>query len=103
MTIFAESQRGTGEGFGPWDRPGATMTNGTAENTVASVNGTKLEITGDFGTAGAIAATLALLLAGATVLRDVSTVIGSNASAAAHPAGKLRSNRSARADTGAAA
>jgi hypothetical protein len=39
VTIFAESQRGTGEGFGPWDRPGATMTNGTAENTVASVNG----------------------------------------------------------------
>jgi hypothetical protein len=39
VTIFAESQRGTGEGFGPWDRPGATMTNRTAENTVASVNG----------------------------------------------------------------
>ena len=39
VTIFAESQRGTGEGFGPWDRPGATMTNGTADNTVASVNG----------------------------------------------------------------
>jgi len=39
VTIFAESQRGTGEGFGPWDRPGATMTNGTAESTVASVNG----------------------------------------------------------------
>ncbi len=39
VTIFAESQRGTGEGFRPWDRPGSTMTNGTAENTVASVNG----------------------------------------------------------------
>jgi len=39
VTIFAESQRGTGEGFRPWDRPGTTMTNGTAESTVASVNG----------------------------------------------------------------
>jgi hypothetical protein len=39
VTIFAESQRGTGEGFGPWDRPGSTMTNGTADNSVASVNG----------------------------------------------------------------
>jgi len=39
VTIFAESQRGTGEGFRPWDRPGSTMTNGTAENPVASANG----------------------------------------------------------------
>jgi len=39
VTIFAESQRGTGEGFHPWDRPGSTMTNGTAENTVAGANG----------------------------------------------------------------
>ena len=39
VTIFAESQRGTGEGFRPWDKPGTTMTNGTADSTVASVNG----------------------------------------------------------------
>lgn len=39
VTIFAESQRGTGEGFRPWDRPGSTMTNGTAGNPVSSVNG----------------------------------------------------------------
>jgi hypothetical protein len=39
VTIFAESQRGTGEGFRPWDRPGSTMTNGTAGDLVASVNG----------------------------------------------------------------
>jgi hypothetical protein len=39
VTIFAESQRGTGEGFRPWNRPGSTMTNGTADSTVASVNG----------------------------------------------------------------
>ena len=39
VTIFAESQRGTGEGFRPWDRPGSTMTNGTAGSPVSSVNG----------------------------------------------------------------
>jgi len=38
VTIFSESQRGTGEGFRPWDRPGSTMTNGTADSTVASVD-----------------------------------------------------------------
>jgi hypothetical protein len=39
VTIFTESQRGTGEGFRPWDRPGSTMTNGTAGDLVSSVNG----------------------------------------------------------------
>jgi len=39
VTIFAESQRGIGAGFRPWDRPGSTMTNGTAGNPVSSVNG----------------------------------------------------------------
>ncbi len=39
VTIFAESQRGTGEGFRPWDRPGSTMTNGTANSIVSSVDG----------------------------------------------------------------
>ncbi|MFZ3359394.1 MAG: hypothetical protein WCA56_13520 [Xanthobacteraceae bacterium] len=39
VTIFAPSQRGTGEGFRPWDRPGSTMTNGTAGDLVSSVNG----------------------------------------------------------------
>ena len=39
VTIFAESQRGTGEGFRPWDRPGSTMTNGTAESIVSTVDG----------------------------------------------------------------
>ncbi|MCX7296420.1 MAG: hypothetical protein NTU64_05955, partial [Hyphomicrobiales bacterium] len=30
VTVFAESQRGTGEGFRPWDRmPNSTMTNAT--------------------------------------------------------------------------
>ena len=39
IMIFAESQRGTGEGHRPWDRPGATMTNATVETSVASVDG----------------------------------------------------------------
>jgi hypothetical protein len=39
VMIFAESQRGTGEGFRPWDRPGTTMTNATVDTTVASVDG----------------------------------------------------------------
>jgi hypothetical protein len=39
VTIFAESQRGTGEGHRPWDRPGTTMTNATVDTTVTSVDG----------------------------------------------------------------
>jgi hypothetical protein len=38
--IFLESQRGTGEGFRPWDRqPGSTMTNAAVDSTVAGVDG----------------------------------------------------------------
>lgn len=39
VTIFSEPQRGVGEGFKPWTRPGSTMTNGTAGSPVTSVNG----------------------------------------------------------------
>ena len=39
VTIFAPSQRGVGEGFRPWTRPGSTMTNGTAGSPVTGVNG----------------------------------------------------------------
>lgn len=39
VMIFAESQRGTGEGFRPWDRPNTTMTNGTVDTAVAGVDG----------------------------------------------------------------
>jgi hypothetical protein len=38
--IFAESMRGTGEGFRPWDgAPNSTMTNGTVATSVTNVNG----------------------------------------------------------------
>ncbi|MFZ2066680.1 MAG: hypothetical protein WAV27_11930 [Xanthobacteraceae bacterium] len=45
VTIFAESQRGTGEGFRPWDQPHSTMTNGTAGSSVSSVNGQVVTVT----------------------------------------------------------
>jgi len=38
--IFAESMRGTGEGFRPWDgAPNSTMTNGTVATSVTGVDG----------------------------------------------------------------
>jgi len=40
VTILAESQRGLSEGHRPWDvRPNSTMTNGTVDQTVTSVDG----------------------------------------------------------------
>ena len=39
VMIFAEVQRGTGEGHRPWVQPGSTMTNATVDSTVASVEG----------------------------------------------------------------
>jgi hypothetical protein len=39
IMIFAESQRGLGEGHRPWNQPGSTMTNATVDTTVASVDG----------------------------------------------------------------
>jgi len=44
IMIFAESQRGLGEGFRPWDRPGTTMTNGTVNTTAAGVDGQTLMV-----------------------------------------------------------
>jgi len=44
VMIFAETQRGTGEGHRPWVQPGSTMTNATVDTTVASVNGQVLMV-----------------------------------------------------------
>jgi hypothetical protein len=44
LTIFAETQRGTGEGHRPWTRPGSTMTNATVDSTVAGLNGQELVV-----------------------------------------------------------
>jgi hypothetical protein len=43
--IFAESQRGTGEGHRPWDgAPNSTMTNGTVGATVTGVDGPTITV-----------------------------------------------------------
>ena len=40
VTVFADVQRGLGEGHRPWDRqPNSTMTNATVDQTVAGVDG----------------------------------------------------------------
>jgi hypothetical protein len=40
VTVFAEVQRGQGEGHRPWDaKPNSTMTNGAVDQTVTSVDG----------------------------------------------------------------
>ncbi len=45
VTVFAEVQRGTGEGHRPWDRePNSTMTNATVATTVAGVDGQVLSV-----------------------------------------------------------
>jgi hypothetical protein len=44
VMIFAEVQRGTGEGHRPWSRPGSTMTNATVDTTVAGVDGQVLRV-----------------------------------------------------------
>lgn len=45
VTVFAETQRGLGEGFRPWDaRPNSTMTNGTVGETVTAVDGPMLTV-----------------------------------------------------------
>jgi hypothetical protein len=44
VMIFAESQRGTGEGHRPWNQPGSTMTNATVDTTVSSVDGQVLTV-----------------------------------------------------------
>ena len=45
VMIFAEQQRGTGEGHRPWDRPNSTMTNATVDTTVAGVDGQVIMVT----------------------------------------------------------
>ncbi len=45
VTVFAEVQRGLGEGFRPWTaRPNSTMTNGAVDQTVESADGPVLMV-----------------------------------------------------------
>jgi hypothetical protein len=50
VMIFAEVQRGTGEGHRPWNRPNTTMTNATVDTTVAGVDGQILTVNYKGGT-----------------------------------------------------
>lgn len=45
IVIFAESQRGLGEGHRPWDKPNTTMTNATVAKSVKGVEGPVLTVT----------------------------------------------------------
>src|SRR4029078_4205278 len=45
IMIFAEPMRGIGEGHRPWDRPGSTMTNGTVDARVGSVEDGDVTVT----------------------------------------------------------
>ena len=49
VTIFAESQRGTGEGHRAWDRPNTTMTNAAVETSVAAFDGQSMRVTYKMG------------------------------------------------------
>src|SRR5262249_2805940 len=44
VMIFAETQRGLGDGHRPWTQPGSTMTNGNVDTTVAGVDGQVLSV-----------------------------------------------------------
>ena len=44
VMIFAEVQRGAGEGHRPWSRPGSTMTNATVDTSVAGIDGQELRV-----------------------------------------------------------
>jgi hypothetical protein len=44
VVIFAEAQRGLGEGHRPWDRPNTTMTNATVDQKVTGVDGDVLTV-----------------------------------------------------------
>jgi hypothetical protein len=67
ITVFMESQRGTGEGFRPWDRgPTSTMTNGTVDKTIASVDGPTLTVTYKGGEQKIVVPPDAVILAYAT-------------------------------------
>jgi hypothetical protein len=70
VMIFAEAQRGTGEGHRPWNRPGTTMTNATVDTTVAGVDGQILTVKYKDGTQKIIIGKDAAILAYAIGSRD---------------------------------
>ena len=63
VMIFAEVQRGSGEGHRPWNRPNTTMTNATVDTTVAGVDGQVLTVKYKGGTQKIIIAPDAVIMA----------------------------------------
>ncbi len=70
VMIFAEVQRGTGEGHRPWNRPGTTMTNATVDSTVAGVEGQVLRVQYKGGEQRIVIASDAIILAYVVGSRD---------------------------------
>jgi len=70
VMIFAEVQRGAGEGHRPWNRPGTTMTNATVDTTVAGVDGQVLTVKYKGGTQKIIIGKDARILAYVVGSRD---------------------------------
>jgi len=95
VVVFAESQRGTGEGHRPWDRPGTTMTNATVDTTVESVDGQVLVVKYKDGEKKIIIGPDAIILVNST--GDKSEVkVGANVAFPAvtkKPDGSLEANR----------
>lgn len=70
VMIFAEVQRGSGEGHRPWNRPNTTMTNATVDTTVAGVDGQVLTVKYKGGTQKIIIGSDARILAYVVGSRD---------------------------------
>ena len=70
VMIFAEVQRGTGEGHRPWNRPGTTMTNATVDTTVAAVEGQVLTVKYKGGTQKIVIGKDAIIMAYVVGSRD---------------------------------
>ncbi len=67
VTIFAEVQRGLGEGFRPWSaRPNSTMTNATVAEIVAGVDGQVIRVKYKGGEKTIVVPSGAVILAYAT-------------------------------------
>jgi hypothetical protein len=63
VMIFAEVQRGSGEGHRPWNRPNTTMTNATVDTTVSGVDGQVLTVKYKGGTQKIVIAPDAVIMA----------------------------------------
>ena len=95
VMIFAEVQRGTGEGHRPWNRPGTTMTNATVDTTVSGVEGQVLRVKYKGGEQRIIIAPDATIMAYVVGSRDElkpGANIAINA-ATKKPDGSLEANR----------